>query len=55
LPALALSCPQYARYDNNPSFSDWVPFGGWQTPMIKQFMDGPPVCGVSMDHNYIPL
>jgi len=46
---------QYAHYDNKPNFSDWVPFGGWKTPLIKQFNNGPPVCGVSMDHNFIPL
>ena len=26
----------YAHYDNNPSFSDFSPFGGWSKPAIKQ-------------------
>ena len=26
----------YAHYDNNPSFSDFTPFGGWTKPAIKQ-------------------
>jgi len=42
----------YAHYDHNPSFSDFKAFGGWSTPTIKQFSDGPAVCGVDMDHNY---
>ncbi len=52
---LSLSLSLSAHYDNTPSFSDWVPFGAWQVPMAKQFADGPTVCGVDMDHNYIPL
>eukprot|EP00008_Paramoeba_atlantica_P005828 CAMPEP_0201480048 /NCGR_PEP_ID=MMETSP0151_2-20130828/4632_1 /ASSEMBLY_ACC=CAM_ASM_000257 /TAXON_ID=200890 /ORGANISM="Paramoeba atlantica, Strain 621/1 / CCAP 1560/9" /LENGTH=109 /DNA_ID=CAMNT_0047861795 /DNA_START=266 /DNA_END=591 /DNA_ORIENTATION=+ len=27
----------YADYDNNPSFSDYVMFGCWKTPLMKQF------------------
>ena len=26
----------YAHYDNNPSFSDFSPFGGWKEPYAKQ-------------------
>jgi len=26
----------YAHYDNNPSFSDFQPFGGWTKPYMKQ-------------------
>jgi len=44
----------YAHFDRNPSFSDWRSFGGWKKPAIKQFNDGPSVCGVGMDHNYYP-
>lgn len=29
----------YAHYDDNPSFSDFVPFAGWTHPNIKQFWD----------------
>jgi len=46
----------YAHYETtpNPSFSDFQPFGAWQFPAIKQFADGPEVCGASMDHNWAP-
>jgi hypothetical protein len=27
----------YAHYDNDPSFSDFAPFGGWTTPAVKQY------------------
>lgn len=37
----------YAHYDNVPAFSDWFDFSGWQNPRVKQFYDGPDVCGVS--------
>jgi len=26
----------YPHYDNNPSFSDFQPFGGWTQPFMKQ-------------------
>jgi GH25 family lysozyme M1 (1,4-beta-N-acetylmuramidase) len=43
----------YAHYDNNPSFSDFNPFGGWKTPAIKQYNGGTTLCGVSgVDLNY---
>lgn len=31
--------------------SDFSPYGGWTKPAIKQFNDGPTVCGVGVDHN----
>ncbi|ELR21707.1 glycosyl hydrolase [Acanthamoeba castellanii str. Neff] len=31
----------YAHYDNNPSFSDFSPFGGWNQPAIKQYVATP--------------
>lgn len=40
-----------AHYDNVPAFSDWFPFSGWQNPRVKQFYDGPDVCGVSARAN----
>ena len=44
----------YAHYDNNPSFSDFDAFGGWTTPMIKQYagdVTNPP-CSPYIDKNY---
>lgn len=42
----------YPHYDGNPSFSDFAPFGGWAKPAVKQFADGPSVCGTGVDHNF---
>jgi hypothetical protein len=42
----------YAHYDNDPSFSDFEPFGGWQKPSIKQFEGDATVCGVGIDKNF---
>ena len=41
----------YPHYDNNPSFSDWVPFGGWTKPAIKQYKGTTNVCGTAVDLN----
>ena len=27
----------YSHFDNNPTFSDFLPFGGWTKPSIKQY------------------
>jgi hypothetical protein len=42
----------YPHYDNNPSYSDWSPFGGWTKPNIKQYMGTTSVCSASVDLNY---
>lgn len=42
----------YAHYDNNPSFSDFTPFGGWKTPAIKQYNGSSTVCGAGVDLNF---
>jgi len=43
----------YAHYDKKPSFEDFVPFGGWQKPVIKQFFDELTICGdIGADVNY---
>jgi hypothetical protein len=42
----------YAHYDNNPSFSDWRPFGGWSKPAIKQYQGTTSTCGASVDLNF---
>lgn len=41
----------YAHYDNDPSFRDFRPFGGFSKPSIKQFSDKGSKCGVSYDIN----
>ena len=42
----------YAHYDNNPSFSDFVAFGGWKTPNIKQYAGDKVICGAGVDLNF---
>ena len=42
----------YAHYDDDPSFSDFGPFGGWKLPNIKQYKGDTKVCGASVDLNY---
>lgn len=44
----------YAHYDNNPSFSDFAPFGGWSKPSIKQYEGNVNLCGAGIDKNYYP-
>lgn len=42
----------YPHYDGNPSYSDWVPFGGWSSPAIKQYIGTTAICSASVDKNY---
>lgn len=42
----------YAHYDNNPSFSDFSPFGGWKTPNVKQYQGTTNLCGAGVDLNW---
>jgi GH25 family lysozyme M1 (1,4-beta-N-acetylmuramidase) len=44
----------YAHYDGQPTFDDFIPFGGWGRPTIKQFNDQGAKCGVSYDLNWSP-
>ena len=44
----------YAHYDNNPSFSDFAPFGGWTTPDMKQYNGDITICNVGLDTNWTP-
>jgi len=44
----------YAHYDNVANFNDFVPFGGWSKPAIKQFQGDVTVCGVGVDRNWYP-
>lgn len=41
----------YAHYDNDPSFRDFTPFGGWSKPAIKQYAGDKSVCGAGVDLN----
>lgn len=42
----------YPHYDNSKSFSDFVSFGGWSKPAIKQYMGDVSSCSVGIDQNY---
>lgn len=46
-----------ARVHSNsgePSFSDWIPFGGWAIPSVKQFTGTQDACGVGIDKDWYP-
>ena len=53
-PSLASQQLWYAHYDNNPSFSDFSGFGGWNKPAIKQFAGDVTLCGAGVDKNFYP-
>ena len=54
-PEAAVGIPLwYPHYDMNPSFTDFAPFGGWQTPTIKQYQNTNALCGLSVDRNWKP-
>ena len=44
---------RYAHYDNDPSFNDFRPFGGWKKPAMKQYSANKRICGATVDLNYI--
>jgi len=44
----------YAHYDGVPNFSDFVPFGGWSHPNIKQYQGTTSMCGAGVDLNWYP-
>lgn len=41
----------YAHYDNVENFSDFVAFGGWSAPHIKQYAGTTAICSASVDKN----
>jgi len=43
----------YADYDNEPNFDDFKPFGGWNTPTMKQYQTGT-TCSIGVDYNWHP-
>jgi hypothetical protein len=57
--SLPLWYPHYQK-PADPSFDDFVEFGGWTKPSIKQYADGyapgynSPMCGVGVDNNWTP-
>ncbi len=44
----------YANWDGETDFSDYSSFGGWASPAIKQYNDGPEQCGFGVDWNWYP-
>jgi len=42
----------YADYDGEPSFDGFTGFGGWSSPVMKQFSDAGTKCGASYDINW---
>jgi hypothetical protein len=44
----------YPHYDNNPSFTDYIPFAGWKIPAIKQYLGTSSLCGAGVDRNWHP-
>jgi len=45
----------YAHYDGSRSFSDFTPFGGWDSPTAKQYSDSSSIasgCGFSADADF---
>ena len=51
-PSVASQQLWYAHYDGSPSFSDFVAFGGWTKPAIKQFQGDTTLCGAGVDKNF---
>eukprot|EP01113_Clastostelium_recurvatum_P017539 TRINITY_DN2061_c0_g1_i1.p1 TRINITY_DN2061_c0_g1~~TRINITY_DN2061_c0_g1_i1.p1 ORF type:complete len:214 (+),score=30.03 TRINITY_DN2061_c0_g1_i1:36-677(+) len=41
----------YAHYNNQPNFNDFVAFGGWSKPAMKQYAGDVTECGVGLDRN----
>ena len=44
----------YAHYDNVKAFSDFLPYGGWSTPSVKQYAGNVNICSVGVDMNWYP-
>ena len=49
---LSICLCRYPHYDSNPSFSDFVSFGGWRQPAIKQYEGDKTVCGRQFHLHY---
>ena len=35
---------RYSEYDNQPTFDDFKPFGGWKEPVMKQYTQNSKDC-----------
>ena len=44
----------YADYDGEQNFDDFEAFGGWSSPIMKQYYGDASECGLDVDLNYIP-
>jgi hypothetical protein len=46
----------YPHYEEPPApnYDDWVDFGGWTKPAIKQYAGTTDLCGASIDRNWYP-
>ncbi|TNV75692.1 hypothetical protein FGO68_gene162 [Halteria grandinella] len=46
----------YPHFDQNPTFDDFVSFGGWTKPNIKQYIDltRNTKCGIPVDQDLMP-
>eukprot|EP01088_Endostelium_zonatum_P001209 TRINITY_DN11507_c0_g1_i1.p1 TRINITY_DN11507_c0_g1~~TRINITY_DN11507_c0_g1_i1.p1 ORF type:complete len:229 (+),score=50.44 TRINITY_DN11507_c0_g1_i1:44-688(+) len=44
----------YAAYDGVQGFGDFVPFGGWNSPAMKQYRGNVASCGTGIDENWYP-
>jgi len=44
----------YAHWDKKDNFSDFKPFGGWTSPVIKQYVGDANECGAGIDRNWKP-
>jgi hypothetical protein len=53
-PAAHYGARQYANYDDEPSFADFRPFGGWTKPAFKQYHGTTTICGAGIDKNWYP-
>ena len=42
----------YAHYDGKDNFSDFVPFGGWTKPNMKQYVGDTTMCGAGVDLSF---
>ena len=42
----------YPRWDKNPSFAGFVPYGGWTAPTEKQFTGNDFACDIHLDFDY---
>ena len=42
----------YAYYNKDESFDDFLQFGGWKKPQMKQFEGNVELCGTLIDKDY---